>query len=433
MRWLGIVSSGRLVVAAVCCWVSGGTSTDSLPMCRAGIFCAQHQRLDGLAVGRLKQPRELTLMSEDNSNGYVLLDSCVYCADLHGTGTKTAVLVEGVERLNYTLLLPEVVRDEVLGKYRNHLAEVSAGYDKSVRDVQRLLGNWPKVEFPKMDAEKLAGDYAKRFPYGISASRVVSLPYPPTAHREIALRAIERRKPFKEGGSGYRDCLIFETLKHYLSQNPGRAVLFVSLNHRDFFVESQLHPHLLADLQSSQVDPSCVKPFMDLGSFVETHFFPHLQSLDRLCDALQSGQHGKFNVLDWVKTDLPELLREGEWASAIVGVDAVHSYVSKCHKPDKLVVDDVKLLPSGDLLVSLSTHLNIEMSVSFDGHSYDRDYAGVCELVGKPDGPVDDATAWIPVPTYLRVSLVLDKDCSQVKSSQVDSLEGRGGYWTTSG
>jgi len=47
-----------------------------------------------------------------DTTGFVLVDSCVFCADLHGTGASAAIFAAGIERLNFTLLVPEVVRDE---------------------------------------------------------------------------------------------------------------------------------------------------------------------------------------------------------------------------------------------------------------------------------------------------------------------------------
>jgi hypothetical protein len=41
------------------------------------------------------------LMSERDTTGYIVLDTNVFGADLHGLGTSTTVLVQGVERLHH--------------------------------------------------------------------------------------------------------------------------------------------------------------------------------------------------------------------------------------------------------------------------------------------------------------------------------------------
>ena len=56
------------------------------------------------------------------TSGYVLVDSCVYCADLRGTGTSATVFIAGVERLVFTLLVPEIVKDEVINFFAHSIS-----------------------------------------------------------------------------------------------------------------------------------------------------------------------------------------------------------------------------------------------------------------------------------------------------------------------
>ncbi len=60
--------------------------------------------------------------------GYVLVNSCVYCADLRGTGTSAATFIEGVERVNFILLVPEVVKDEVINYFSQALSSTNVKY-----------------------------------------------------------------------------------------------------------------------------------------------------------------------------------------------------------------------------------------------------------------------------------------------------------------
>jgi homoserine kinase len=59
---------------------------------------------------------------------YILLDTNAFYADLHGLGTSSASLTQGVERLHYLLLVPEVVQDETIEKYRHDLMATAASY-----------------------------------------------------------------------------------------------------------------------------------------------------------------------------------------------------------------------------------------------------------------------------------------------------------------
>ena len=360
--------------------------------------------------------------------GYVLVDSCVFCSDIQGTGTSSAVFVEGIERLNFTLLVPDIVRDEVINKYSQILAATLSKYKSCVSELCRHVGFWPKIEFPEIDVTAIEQRYTKQFPYSIEAPHMRPLPYPETAHKDIAVRAIAKKKPFKETGAGYRDALICETIKHFLLSNPSVTISFITMNHHDFLKDGRLHQDIVEDFASSGIADTRIAIFQNLGEFNTTHLLPKLHVLNELLEDFKSGQEKRFNVRKWILSDLTTLLRDDDWVDIITGVDFVHSYVSKCDEPLTLAYDDVRQLPSGDILLSFSAALHIEVSVSFDGDDYDRDYAAMCELVGEPDGPVGDCTTWVPIETHIAVSLVLDKDTLSVKSSQVDNIEGLGGY-----
>jgi hypothetical protein len=368
-------------------------------------------------------------MFEDDIAGYILLDTNVFYADMHGRGTSTAVLVQGVERLHYLLLVPEVVKDETIEKYRHTLMAKAASYSQTVGELRSFLPSWQATDLPVSELESLIQWFAISFPYSIDKSRIVLLPYPSTTHQELTKRALLRQKPFNEKGSGYRDSLICDTMKEWLLANPDKSLCYVSQNHKDFFDGSELHPEIRRSFKEARIDPARIKCFLNLGELNGEFFLPHLESLDQLADAIQSGSERRFVIAEWIESDLIELLQGDEWGGAIVGIHNLSAYPTKCGTPSKLNVDDVRLLPSGDFLLYFSTRLKIEVRISFDERDFDRNYNAMCDLVGKPDVADMDGTAWVDINTYLGISLMLNKDTLKVAYSQVDELEGRRGLY----
>jgi len=368
------------------------------------------------------------MTTKTDTNGYVLIDSCIYCADIHGSGASTTIFTEGVERLNFTLLVPEIIRDEVLNKYHQLLSSCITKYQNSTHNIQMFTGHWPKLDFPEINDQSIEERFTKSFPYSIEKSQVSLLPYPQTNHQTLAIRAISKKKPFNEKGTGYRDCLICETIKEFFISNEDAKLTFVTMNHRDFLDNGKLHPEILEDFQSCGIDPSRIETFQNIGEFNKKYFLPRLTELDSLLEDFRTGKETRFNVNNWVQNDLSTLLNDDEWAEVIAGIPHLSSYVSKCEPSLKVSYDDVRQLPSEDVLLSLSITLHVELQISFDGQDYDRDYEGMCELVGEPEGYLGYCTTWIPVETTIALSLVLDKDTFTVKSAQVDELESRDGY-----
>lgn len=366
------------------------------------------------------------MTTQTHTNGYVLIDSCVFCADMHGAGTSTTIFVEGVERLNFTLLVPEIIRDEVRNKYHQSLSSCIANYRTGIHNIKMFTGHWPKLDFPEINGNDILKRFDKAFPYSIEKSQVSFLPYPQTEHRTLAIRAISKKKPFNEKGAGYRDCLICETIKEFLLSTTDANLTFVTMNHQDFLDNGTLHPEIVEDFKSCGIDPSRVQTFQNIGEFNKKYFLPRLTELDSLLEDFRTGKETRFNIVNWVSNDLSSLLNDGEWAEAIAGITYLRSYVSKCDPPLKITYDDIRQLPSEDVLLSLSITLHVELQISFDGHDYDRDYDGMCELVGEPEGAVGDCTAWIPIETDIGLSLILDRNTFAVKTAQVDTLDARG-------
>jgi pimeloyl-ACP methyl ester carboxylesterase len=71
--------------------------------------------------------------------------------------------------------------------------------------------------------------------------------YPDVSHRDVARRAIERRRPFDEKGRGYRDTLVWHTVRDVIlaSETP---ILLISGDGDFRGPTGQVHKHLAADL-----------------------------------------------------------------------------------------------------------------------------------------------------------------------------------------
>jgi len=358
-----------------------------------------------------------------------MLDTSVFCTDIHYKGTDFTVFKEGIERLNWFLLVPNIVRDETIEKYRLLLNKTNISYQTAIHDLQHFMKIWEKASFPEINQESLINSYVDEFPCGIEKSCVEFLPYPNTTHEEIAKRAIRRKKPFKENGSGYRDCLICDTLKIYLNKNSDIKLVFISGNHRDYFYEGRLHPEIACDFSNSGANLNYLECFQTIREFNDKYLICNLKVLDDLKIALQSGTESRFNLRNWIKDRLVSLMNDDGWASAVADADFLQLYVTKCEEPIDIELDDVRIFPSGDILLSFSTQLNVELSVHYDGNDYDSHYETMCDLFGEPDGPISSTITWASIKTYIALSLVLADKTLNVKTSQIDEIEGRSGCY----
>ena len=145
-----------------------------------------------------------------------LLDTNVIYRDYKLDSGWVYKLSDAAKKLGYEVLIPEVAVDEIFHQYRDELVKA---YDKYCKGANLLsdLGLKPiklttgedYIETTLKEKKRL---YLKRLnELGFSV-----LPYPKTKHEQIVAKELSGRKPFSSSKKGYRDSLIWETVKEQL-------------------------------------------------------------------------------------------------------------------------------------------------------------------------------------------------------------------------
>lgn len=202
---------------------------------------------------------------------FVVLDSSIICQDLRFTGNSSRVLISNHRAVPITLAIPDVVIDEVTNHFREKLLITCKSWEDLHTKLKLLV---PEIaafsDMPIIEQE------TERYRQFLSqqildlSGRV--LPYPKIPHQTIVKRELQRRKPFKENGSGYRDLLIWESLRQ-LTWSGHERIAFITANIRDFMADARLHNDLAADV----LNPDRIEVFTSLKEFNEKHIIPRLE------------------------------------------------------------------------------------------------------------------------------------------------------------
>src|SRR5262249_9572490 len=144
---------------------------------------------------------------------------------------------------------------------RTTLSECGARIERSLRELARLTEDTPHVE--ALDLARHVNRYDAYMKEKLKATGAVIVPYPTSSHEVVSRRAIERRKPLDDKGSGYRDTLIWLSMLELLKSEPTNLI-FVTANHRDFAEGTSLHSDLRTDLDAIGIDPSLISLFLSL-------------------------------------------------------------------------------------------------------------------------------------------------------------------------
>jgi hypothetical protein len=197
-------------------------------------------------------------------------------------------------------------------------AEITARVQKNRRD-QRPKSDVHRAPQSVQDAMQEAVDEVERWaaqydaPIYLDAEGIVIRDTPTVAHDEVALRAINRGRPFNENGGGYRDALHWYTVLDIALEHPDEEIVFVSkdvayrISSRD-----DLHPTLREEAEAV-LTTGTIRLCTEFREFVppqkyatdEDRAFPDEEHLSGLVTALFPG--GKLHAPElWVALDLED-------------------------------------------------------------------------------------------------------------------------------
>jgi len=359
----------------------------------------------------------------------IILDSTVLCADFPLNGTAFSVLIEGLPRIAGQLCIPAVVVDELENKYREALRDLNRKASKLNRELARILLTPIDGAVTSIDDDGEAKRYRRFLLDFVHRVGGLVLPYPDVDHVKIVSRALMRRKPFKENGSGYRDALIWESLLHFANKTAD-PIYFVTHNKRDFGEGPRVHPDLSADLVALGVDPQRVVVLPSLEALSSQFILPQLERLDDMVNKMASGTLSAFSLEEWLMGDFIDVLNDQECGGHMLDVSGlnVSATVSKVKEVRSFDVDDIRVLSRDRLVVSVRARIVSEVCVSCNwdvlwSNSRIRDVFGDCDFRSSD-------IVWIDVNTRLSLDAIMNQRKMTVQSAKVCEVEGVGATYT---
>lgn len=164
------------------------------------------------------------------------------------------------------------------------------------------------------------------------------LPYPQTGHQKIVDKELQGRKPFSSSKKGYRDSLIWETVKEQLIPVKDlwgeTQVLFLSDNTQDFADKNKsLHPELVEEFTKDGFTDNTVELICDFDRFFADRINNELEELNQI--ALTLLEKRKFNRIN-LEEELQSLLYDEYVIKETLMKDMEKEHVripSECESP----------------------------------------------------------------------------------------------------
>lgn len=366
---------------------------------------------------------------------YIAIDTNIVRADFRMTGTQFRILLDGVGRVASTrLVLPQVVIEEIVALYDEHLRELLERREKTDRDLTRHLGREPEARNTP-DLARECASYREHVLERLAGVQGLVLPIPEIPHDVVLKRELSRRKPFKKGGAGYRDFLIWECALTAIRGEADSRLLLVSQNTSDFGPGPSVHGDLLADLQQHGIGSERVRLYTSLEALNAELFVPRLRELDAIHDQILAGSYAPLDMQKWLEAELPTTIHEldDDLGRVCTGIQPGHAFLRTSLKSiQDWNVKDVRALQSGDVLINASCRALVSMDVLFDWADYLRhkdlrDFAGE-GLIRASDlakgGHTPPFECEVEEPVTVDFSIILEAKTNRELMSEVHKISG---------
>ena len=203
---------------------------------------------------------------------HIVLDSDVIRGADFTSSNLFSFLEHSASLLGYQIHIPALVIDEVTAQIEEELQNAKQQGARSSRRWGRILDRPLKSSLDGLDPREGASLLRRKL-----ESYASVLLYPGVSHQELTLRAIRRKKPFNEKGSGYRDSLIWESVMQLAPTVDGRIIL---LSQDSDFTDKDkvnLAEELKADMVERGLEENKVVLIRSVQDFVDTYIRPQLK------------------------------------------------------------------------------------------------------------------------------------------------------------
>jgi hypothetical protein len=322
------------------------------------------------------------MTNDIDKKNIVIMDTNIYVKNFYMKHDHYSLLRDSLNQLNLVWGLPEIVFDEVIGKYKNNIVELNKNIKLINKEIKKLIDD-DEITQKQIDEEKAYNKYKTSLKRLFrNTINMIMLPYPRKKHREIADRAIRKLKPFKENGDGYRDTLLWETILSVLASEKYANILFVTNDKKDFCIrkgknKGKLHPELISDINDLNLDINKIEVFNSLYAILTKYIRPKLTDLNKIKSRLEKDKY----IIS--KEELSDILSQ-KLAYETIYVSMPDSNSTECviEYIFSITIDEIEYvsrLNDERLLIEVKTNVEAEFEYYVDKfeiyESEDREYS----------------------------------------------------------
>jgi hypothetical protein len=220
----------------------------------------------------------------------VVLDANIYLSDPRMEGVAFRSLLDYLRKTQSTLIIPQIVFDEIIARYPELLSAQWRKAFKEVHSFRRLMLGSRVAEIPEVDLARAVRVLKKKLLKPFKHVTSIKLGnFDDIDPKDVARRGVERIAPASGKGEELRDVMVWLMVLGHI-QNSHRDTAFITAD-QHFAYEGKLHPQLANELQDKKL---ILHFYLSIDEFIKAH----APAPKELTAARAFQLYGKPHVLD---------------------------------------------------------------------------------------------------------------------------------------
>jgi hypothetical protein len=180
--------------------------------------------------------------------------------------------------LQYSVVIPQIVVDELKGNYPKKLKEKMDAFQKSKKELNKLLD----VDAPAIILTDAVKEFEEWLEDLIEEHGIKVVPYPDIPAKELVEQSYQAKKPFKESGEGHKDYIVWKTiLNNILVGQTTPPHIFLTNNTKDFCELDPVDAPVLHSDLAGQIDNLAHRPsiYTSIKAAFDAQLSPNLEGI----------------------------------------------------------------------------------------------------------------------------------------------------------
>lgn len=343
---------------------------------------------------------------------HVLLDANAIGVDPPLGKIEHRVMLDAHRSGAIVLVIPELALREAVAGWRRILTS-HLGKLHNVKQQLSKLAPSHAWHAPRLNLDQSTDDLLAELSKALEVAQVEMPKTPDADHEDLIDRALNRRQPFDESGSGYRDALLWEIARELA--NEGSHLLLVSNDPKAFAEDRKKRANLASTLSEEITGEGSVSLVSNMREAIEGLGLVAPEALDATKTVIKRiGPSFGKQLLDRITMDLMHPVHSWVTRKLVNPFVASSASLGVPHELLRLDVEEARTVEDGTLEASLFLKVRQWVTIYLPTHATKQ-----FEAVGMVF-PVDDNFDGLEIDGVVehRCRVVLDPMTDRILSAE---------------